>query len=345
LSAASFTGSITAAATSASFRRSLGRNRPAIGAFGFLLLMLGVFTAAAPEVFTNSDAYTSVFVSLPILMMLAVSLVFVVTLGEIDLSFPSIIGMAALVFALCVDGGVSPWVAMLPTVAVGVGCGLLNGVLVAYLGLSSLVVTLGMNFLLRGIIQIKTQGMGISLDILDGTGFWHVVVGTIGGVPVQMFWGIGFAAVAFALFARHRFGARVKIVGDNAEAAREMGIGAHRVKLGAFVLVGVAASLAAVLSVLINLSFFPTTGDGYLLPALAAVFVGGTPTWGGTGTIAGAVAGAAIVGFIEPGLIAVGLSSFYTQFFYGLVIILSLVGHQLRRPSSRPRRPSLKGRR
>jgi simple sugar transport system permease protein len=318
-----------------SLRRFLQRNRAALGAFGFFAAMMAVFTAAAPEVFTQTEAYTAVFVSLPILMILAVSLVFVITLGEIDLSFPSIVGLTALVFALCVDAGLSPWLALVPTAAVGAGCGLLNGILVAYLGLSSLVVTLGMNFLLRGVIQIETQGLGVPLDELQDTRFWNVFVGDINGFPVQMLWGLGFAIVAFALFARHRFGAHVKIVGDNAEAAREMGINSHRVKIAAFVLVGVASSIAGVLSVLINLTFFPTTGDGYLLPVLAAVFVGGTPTWGGTGTIAGAVAGAAIVGFIETGLIASGLTSFYTQFFYGLVIVLSLVGHQLQRPGRR----------
>jgi simple sugar transport system permease protein len=331
------------ARTHLALRRSLQRNRPALGAFGFFVVMMAVFTAAAPEVFKQTEAYTAVFVSLPILMILAVSLVFVITLGEIDLSFPSIVGLAALVFALCVDAGLSPWLALAPTVAVGVGCGLLNGILVTYLGLSSLVVTLGMNFLLRGVIQIETQGLGIPLDELQDTNFWSFFVGDINGFPVQMFWGLAFALVAFALFARHRFGAHVKIVGDNAEAAREMGISSHRVKIAAFVLVGVASSLAGVLSVLINLTFVPTTGDGYLLPVLAAVFVGGTPTWGGTGTIAGAVAGAATVGFIETGLIAAGLTSFYTQFFYGLVIVLSLVGHQLRRPSGRPRRVPLRG--
>jgi ribose/xylose/arabinose/galactoside ABC-type transport system permease subunit len=311
------------------------RNRPALGALCFFVVMMSVFLGAAPGVFTNPAAYTSVFVSLPVLMILAVSLVFVVTLGEIDLSFPSIVGVAALVFSLCVQAGVSTWVALIPTVLVGAGAGLLNGVLVTYFGLSSLVATLGMNFLLRGIIQIQTQGTGIPLDTLQTTRFWNVFVGSVGTFPVQMFWGLGFSALAFLVFARHRFGAHVKIVGDNAEAAREMGIDSRRVKIAAFVLVGVASSLAAVIAVLINLNFWPTVGDGYLLSVLAAVFVGGTPTWGGAGTIAGAMAGAGTVGFIETGIIASGLTGYYTQFFYGLVIVLSLLGHRLQRPTGR----------
>ena len=326
------------ASTGPSFTRFLSRNRPALGAIGFFVVMICVFIGAAPSVFTTTTAYTAVFVSLPILIILAVSLVFVIALGEIDLSFPSIIGVAALVFSLCVQAGITTWVALVPTVLVGAGAGLLNGILVTYIGLSSLVVTLGMNFLLRGIIQIATQGIGIPLDHLQTTRFWNVFVGSVDTFPVQMFWALGFAAFAFFLFGRHRFGAHVKIVGDNAEAAREMGINSDRVKIAAFILVGVAASLAGVLAVLINLNFWPTAGDGYLLPVLAAVFVGGTPTWGGAGTIVGAVAGACTVGFIETGIIAAGLTGFYTQFFYGLVIVLSLLGHQIRRRPPRRRK-------
>ena len=73
---------------------------------------------------------------------------------------------------------------------------------------------------------------------------------------------------------------------------------------------------------------WPTTGDGYLLPAIASVFVGGTPTWGGVGTIAGGAIGALTVSFIQSGIVAAGLSGFYVQFFNGLIIILSLLGHR-----------------
>ena len=71
------------------------------------------------------------------------------------------------------------------------------------------------------------------------------------------------------------------------------------------------------MSTLINTTFWPSSGDGYLLSTLAAVFVGGTPTWGGVGTIGGAVIGTFIVGFMQTGIIAAGLTGFYTQFFYG----------------------------
>jgi ribose/xylose/arabinose/galactoside ABC-type transport system permease subunit len=152
---------------------------------------------------------------------------------------------------------------------------------------------------------------------------------------VQMIWAMVFAAVAIAVFIRHRFGAHIACVGDNVEAAREMGINVRRVKSKAFVWMGCSAAFAGVISVLINDNFYATTGDGLLLPAIAAVFVGGTPPWGGVGSPAGGVVGSFTVAFIETGLIGVGLTGFYTQFFYGLVIIVSLLGHRLIRGHGR----------
>jgi simple sugar transport system permease protein len=150
-----------------------------------------------------------------------------------------------------------------------------------------------------------------------------------------MLWGTGFVVVAVLLFTRHKFGAQVCCVGDNLEAAREMGINVRAVKIMTFVYVGLASGFAGVLLILINNTFWPTVGDGYLLSVLAAVFVGGTPTWGGVGTVAGAAIGACTVGFIETGIIASGLTGFYTQFFYGVVIVVSLLSHRLNRPRQR----------
>jgi ribose/xylose/arabinose/galactoside ABC-type transport system permease subunit len=313
-------------------------HRELVSAVGFLVLMFLAFTIASPGVFLNPQIYNAIFVSLPIAIILAVALVFVIVAGEIDLSFPSIVGLSALVFTLTVMAGWSPFVALLLAVLAGIGAELINGLLVAYLGLSSLVVTLGMNFLWRGLIQVITQGTGAPLLFLTATPFYHLFVGRLGGVPVQLFWGLAFAAIAVLLFTRHKFGAQVCCVGDNIEAAREMGIDVRRVKTMAFMYVGLAAGLAGVLAILINNNFWPTVGDGYLLSVLAAVFVGGTPTWGGVGTVAGSVIGAFTVGSIETGIIAAGLTGYFTQFFYGIVIVLSLVTHRLNRPRQRASR-------
>lgn len=302
-----------------------------LNAVAFFAVMLAVFVVLRPDIFLSWRIYYSVFSILPVSIILVVPLVFIVVAGEIDLSFPSTFGLCALVFTAVVASGLSPWLGLAGALVAGALIGWLNGVLVTRIGLSSLVATLGMNFAIRGVVLIAAEGNSISLATLRRSLFHRVFVGAPGELPTQMLWGLLFAAAGIALFGRHRFGAHVRAVGDNALAAREMGIDVARVRTAAFVFMGAAAGFAATLSTTINLNFFPTSGDGYLLPVLAALFVGGTPTWGGVGTVLGAVFGAATVGFIETGIITVGLTGFYTQLVYGLVVIASLIGHRFAR--------------
>ena len=107
-----------------------------------------------------------------------------------------------------------------------------------------------------------------------------------------------------------------------------MGIDVKWVKVKVFVFVGIGAAIGGTFSTMINFTWWPTAGDGYLLPVLASVFVGGTPTWGGVGTVIGGAIGAVTVSFIQTGVVAAGFSGFYVQFFNGLIIILSLLGHR-----------------
>ena len=147
-------------------------------------------------------------------------------------------------------------------------------------------------------------------------------------MPVQIFWAIAFTIFSAFLYRRHRFGVQVHIVGDNPDSAQQMGIDVKRVRVKAYVFVGIGSALAGVFSTMINFTWWPTSGDGYLLPVLASVFVGGTPTWGGIGTVFGGAIGALTVSFIQTGIVGAGLSGFYVQFFNGLIIILSLLGHR-----------------
>ena len=108
-----------------------------------------------------------------------------------------------------------------------------------------------------------------------------------------------------------------------------MGINVNAVKIKAFMFVGIGAAIGGIFTTLITYTFFPTQGFGYLLLALAAVFVGGTPYWGGLGTIVGAVFGVGIIAYMEIGIIAIGWSGTWRQFFNGLIILLALLGHRL----------------
>ena len=309
-------------------RAFITANRAAFGTFAVFVVMIAIFAAASPRVFLHWPIYASVLVTLPVAICLVVPLVFIVTVGEIDLSFPATMGFSAWMFALVVQAGYSPFLGIAAAIIAGMALGSLVGAMVVYAGLSSLIATLGMNYVVRGVIMVATQGKSIALSDLQDTFAARLFAGDVYGVPVQIFWAVGFALLAGVLFKRHSFGARVQAVGDNPDSAQQMGVNVERTRILTYVFMGVGAALAGVLSSMVNFTWWPTTGDGYLLPAIASVFVGGTPTWGGVGTIAGGAIGALIVSFIQSGVVAAGLSGFYVQLFNGLIIILSLLGHR-----------------
>ncbi len=309
-------------------RRFFYANRASLGSLAVFLLMMAIFVWANPRVFTTWAIYSSVLTTLPVAVFLVVPLVFVVTSGEIDLSFPATMGFTAWMFALVVQAGYDPFLGVAAAVATGVVLGLLVGSLVVYANLSSLIATLGMNFMLRGLILIFTEGKSISLSTLGDSWAFKITNSIVWGVPIQIFWAIAFTIFSAFLYRRHRFGVQVHIVGDNPDSAQQLGIDVKRVRIKAYIFVGIGAALAGVFSTMINFTWWPTSGDGYLLPVLASVFVGGTPTWGGIGTVFGGAIGALTVAFIQTGIVGAGLSGFYVQFFNGLIIILSLLGHR-----------------
>ena len=328
MSAATEAGRVQRHPNSTPFRRFVVNNRASLGTLAVFVVMMAIFIVANPAVFLSWAMYSSVLVTLPVALFLVVPLVFVVTVGEIDLSFPATMGFAAWIFALLVEAGFNPFAAIVGAVVVGIVLGTFVGIIVVYAGLSSLIATLGMNYMLRGLIMIITEGKSIALLGLRDTFAYQLFSGSIAGIPVQIFWALAFVVFSVFLYNRHRFGARVHAVGDNPDSAAQMGIDVKRIRIATFMYMGLGAALAGIFSVMINFTWWPTTGDGYLLPALASVFVGGTPAWGGIGTVVGGAIGALIISFIQSGIISAGLTGFYVQFFNGLIIVLALLGHR-----------------
>ncbi len=204
--------------------------------------------------------------------------------------------------------------------------GLLNGVIVVKIGVPSLVATIGTQFLLarRGHDRDQRPGAGHDGD-RSPPFFTPPLVGrAFGLIPMQFFWTIAIGAVVWFFLNRHRFGAHVYLTGDNIESARLMGVNVGRTKIITFAVVGVVAAFAGFV-VSAEVSFFwPTLGDGYLLNTLASVFLGGTSVFGGTGTIFGTFVASFIIGAINAGIVAAGLTGFWTSFIYGLIIVGSV---------------------
>jgi len=301
-----------------------------LGVFGGIFLL---FIIGSPSVFTRFDIYYSFMSTIPFSGIMALAITLVIVAGEMDLSFPSIMGFSGWAFAklsnVMIDGGMNPElvivIAMLACFVTGILGGVLNGTLVVKVRIPSLVATIGTMFFWRGLVNVCGQGYGESLVPLNETVLFKIFVGRLGGlVPAQAIWMLCLGFGFWLLLKRHRFGSHVLIIGDNTESARMMGIRVDRVKFVVFMQMGFFASLAGILASLEVTYLWPSMGEGYLLRTLAAVFVGGTSVFGGVGTIFGTFIGAIIIGSLEGGIVAIGLTGFWTQLIYGLIIVVSL---------------------
>ena len=302
-----------------------------IGISTAFVLLWAMFVVLAPRTFLDVPIYQSFAQTTPFFAIVAMPLTMVIVSGDIDLSFGSTmsLGMVGFVAVWKTTGSVELGIAA--ALAVGVTCGLFNGLVVTYIGIPSLVVTIGTQFLYRGLAVALVSGKQYPLVATSSSPSYDILVGRLFGIPMEFVWLIAIAIATWLLLNRHRLGQNAYSIGDNAQASALMGIPIRRTRITLFVLVGVAAAFAGLLNSLQVVNYYPAVGDGYLLPTLAAVFVGGTSVFGGRGSVWGTFLGAFMIGGISAGLVAIGLSDYYPQVVYGAVILVSVSIHALLR--------------
>lgn len=323
--------STTAERRQTSLATRMGPWASQIGIVTAFFLLWIAFVVLAPRTFLDTPIYLSFAQTTPFFAIIAMPLTMVIITGDMDLSFPATmsLGMVGFVGAWQATGSVPLGIAA----ALGVGalCGLFNGFFVTYIGIPALVVTIGTQFLFRGLALVLIGGRQYPLVSAQQSPAYEVMVGRLFGIPMEFYWFLLVAIGTWVLLNRHRLGHNAYVTGDNTEAAGLMGIPIRRTRITLFVLVGVAAAFAGVLNSLQVVNYYPSMGDGYLLPTLAAVFVGGTSVFGGRGSVLGTALGAFMIGGIQAGLVAVGLSDYYPSLVYGAVVLISVSIHALLR--------------
>ncbi len=299
------------------------------------LLLLALFMYTAPQVFLAPFIYTTFLSTLPPLILLAAGLTFVIGAGEIDLSFPAIIGFSGFVFAYLFKELDLGWLAVFAAIAAGMLVGFINGFLVARIGIPSFITTLGTQFFWFGMATVLSGGKSYALRGADDSSVWKVMVGRpfaseegpiwLGQVPLQAFWTALILIFLWFILNRHRFGEHALFIGDSNEVSRVVGINVELEKIKIFTLMGLMASLAAIMLTLENKNYFGNQGQGYLLTAIASVLIGGTSIFGGRATLIGTVFGCLIIGMIEAGLVASGLTGAWVRTIQGLVFLFAII--------------------
>jgi simple sugar transport system permease protein len=258
--------------------------------------------------------------------VLAIGLTFIITAGEIDLSFPAVVALSGFVFTWCFKNLHSPWIGFILALVSGGLVGYLNGLLVARLRVPSIMATLAAQFFWYGVTLLIAGGLQIDIAAVTTEPIHAIFVGRLFGIiPIQAFWSAGLMVFFWFILNRHKFGEAIMFIGDNAEVARVMGINVETTRIKLFTLQGVIAAFAGLLLTLEINVFFPTQGQGMLLPVMAAVFIGGTSIAGGQGVLFGTFFGSYIIGSLEAGVVATGIGGYWVQLVEGLVMAAVVV--------------------
>ncbi|RMF76133.1 MAG: ABC transporter permease [Chloroflexi bacterium] len=318
--------------TGDSLARFAQKNASQLGIIGVFIILWLFYFFAAPETFRSSDIYAAFMLSVPFFGIVALPLTMLIIAGEIDLSFPSIMAIGTITFIEVFDITGNVWLSFFACLLAGFGVGALNGLIVVKIGIPSLIATIGTQFFWRGMVLVVREGRSAVLVEPKNSALGDLLVGKINNFwPAQVIWFLFIAIVVWFLLNRHVFGAHVYLIGDNENSARLMGINVGRTKIILFGIVGVTAAFAGLLSSLQVANFFSTLGEGHLMTTLASVFLGGTSVFGGVGSVLGTFIASFIIGSINGGIVAVGLTGFYTQLIYGLIITASVAMHTILR--------------
>ncbi|SCZ12347.1 monosaccharide ABC transporter membrane protein, CUT2 family [Microvirga guangxiensis] len=251
--------------------------------------------------------------------IVAAGLMLVILLGHIDLSVPWTLTAAAMI-ATAVGG---PW-AIPAGIGVGLVVGMVNGLGVAYLRVPSMIFTLGMNAVMRGLMVAHTGGFApqtAATDLMQ-----YLAVARIGDmIPAALLVWLAVSVAVVAILTRTTLGRSIYAIGNRERAAYLSGIDTNRVILVTFALSGAAAGLAGVLLAGYSTKAYQGMGDAYLLPAIAAVVIGGTNILGGRGRYLGTLVGVILIVLLNSVLSIMQMLEAGRQIIYGCVIISMLL--------------------
>lgn len=255
--------------------------------------------------------------------IIALGMVFLLSMGEIDLSVGSMYALTVNATGALIMNGMDPWIAALLGVLLGTALGAFNGLTANILKISVIIVTLGTMSIYRG----------LTLVITGGTTLWgmpreHPFFSVLGGKPLGIpfvLWVFFFLTIILSIIYRStRYGFVIRAIGSNRQAARLSGIPIPTIRVVTLMMVGTLAGISGVMTLAFFATGDPTLGGGYELLAIAAAIIGGTPLSGGSGTVFGAFIGAFVIAVIGSGIVQFGVSANWSIFVTGAMIIAAV---------------------
>jgi len=301
------------------------RQHPEFGAFaGTIIVFIGFsFTATR---FLTADSIASILTVAAELGIVSAGITFLMISGEFDLSVGSVLGVAAMIFAMTAKAGWPHAVGLLLALVASAGIGLVNGLIVTKTGIPSFITTLGSMMFWRGILLAVTGGFPISYFPSGTPAMFSLLNGRFAGqFRTSALWFLGIMFLLNLILVRTRYGNAVYATGGNRDAARVLGVATDRVKLTNFVISALLAGLAGCVQFARFFSVDPMRGVGLELEAIAAAVIGGTLLTGGAGNLIGTLFGVLLVGMVRSGLVQAGAPAYWYQAFVGLIVVVAVV--------------------
>jgi ribose transport system permease protein len=305
-------------ANGARLRFDLSRGGGIIIAF---VVLCAVLSFASPHFFTLENLMTvarqTVFV-----MLIGFAMTFVIGMGGIDLSVGAILALCGAVAAKMLLTGLPVSLTIVTALVLGTFIGLINGLMVAMLGITDFIATLGMMSVLRGIIMVFTHG--VPFFGLQIPGFQWLAQGYLGPVPVPVIITTLLFLVCMFILRKTRLGRYTLAIGSNKEAAQLVGINVKLVKIVIYAMSGLFCAISGLLLTSRLEAAMPEAGLGYELDVIAAVIIGGTSLSGGRSNLLGTVVGAMVMGVVRNGLNLLQINVFWHQVVIGTIILIAV---------------------
>jgi ribose transport system permease protein len=294
------------------------------------LALICVVMSQVSDVFFTDDNFFNVTRNFAFIGIIAIGMTAVIITGGIDLSVGSVVGLSGIVTGLVLNAGHSLWAGIAAGLLTALFCGLVNGILIAYVRLSSFIVTLGMFGIARSLAQVLSQNHMIYEFGPDEKLFFALGGGTIYGFANPFILLIVLVVVFMIVFRYTTWGRWVFALGGNENAARLTGVPVNRMKLSVYLLSALMAGISAVLLVGWQGAAINAMGTGYELRVIASSVIGGADLMGGAGGAYGAFIGAALIEVIRNSLLLAGVDANWEGTFVGLFIVFAVLLSKLR---------------
>ncbi|SEB01063.1 MAG: L-arabinose ABC transporter permease AraH [Paraburkholderia sp.] len=291
------------------------------------LILFAVLAVTVPD-FLSSRNIQGLLLSVTLIGSISVTMMFVLALGEVDLSVASIVAFSGVVASTLITATHSVMLGVAGGVLAGGAVGLVNGMLVARYKINSLIVTLAMMEVVRGLAFITSNGDAV---MISEERFFDLGGGSFLGISYPIWSNIvGFVLFGF-LLKKTVFGKNVLAVGGNSEAALLAGLPVTRIKITVFVLQGLVTGFAGVMLASRMSLGDPKTSVGLELGVISACVLGGVSLTGGVATISGVLVGVLIMGSVQDAMSLMNVPTFYQYLIRGGILLLAVLFDQYRR--------------